>query len=286
MTAPVPGIGRGRLAAVLGLALDGQLSGGRSAAPSLLEHPWDAWWTAVRSSGLARPAAGTAGACPQCAERAAAAASAAVPEHPGHGERDCDCHRIWAQAMRAPVADTQLPAPGQRLTLAMLKPGAPVQAIGSRLRSVLREVHVTTRQLTAADCDRLYPDAYGASFVAERTDYLTGGSVQIVVLAGGPDAVQAGTALKRTVRADLGAGMLVNHLHMPDNPAEALADIAQLAGWHVLEEVYRRWESSDQRGVAARMAGYRAYLGPGHRAAGMVGPQRRHFQDEPAEHRH
>ncbi|MFC1416252.1 hypothetical protein [Streptacidiphilus cavernicola] len=286
MTAPVPGIGRGRLAAVLGLALDGRLSAGRSAAPTVLEHPWDAWWTAVRSSGLARPAAGTAGACPQCAERATAAASAAVPEHPGHGERACDCHRVWAQAMRAPVADTQLPVPGQRLTLAMLKPGAPVRAIRSRLRSVLREVHVTTRQLTAADCDRLYPDAYGASFVAERTDYLTSGNVQVVVMAGGPAAVQAGAVLKRTVRADLGAGMLVNHLHMPDNPAEALADIAQLAGWHVLEEVYRRWESSDQQGVAARMAGYRAYLGPGHRTAGMVGPRRRHLQDEPAEHRH
>jgi nucleoside diphosphate kinase len=286
VTAPVPGIGRGRLAAVLGLALDGQLGSGRSAAPTVLEHPWDAWWTAVRSGGLARPAAGTAGACTQCAERAAAAALAAVPEHPGHGERACDCHRIWAQAMRAPVADTQLPAVGQRLTLAMLKPGAPVRAIRSRLRSVLREVHVTTRQLTAADCDRLYPDAYGTSFVAERTDYLTSGSVQIVVLVGGPDAVQAGAVLKRLVRADLGAGMLVNHLHMPDNPAEALADIAQLAGWHVLEEVYRRWESSDQRGVAARLAGYRTHLEPGHRAAGMVGPQRRNLQDEPAEHRH
>ncbi|MFC1403175.1 MULTISPECIES: hypothetical protein [Streptacidiphilus] len=285
MTAAVPGIGRGHLAAVLGLALDGILSAGPSAAPTVLDHPWDAWWTAVRSSGLARPAAGTAGACPQCAQRAATAAAAAVPEHPGHGERDCDCHQVWAQAMRAPLTDTGLPAPRQRLTLAMLKPGAPVRAIRSRLRSVLREVHVTTRQLTAADCDRLYPDAYGASFVAERTDYLTSGSVQVVVLAGGPDAVQAGAVLKRMVRADLGAGALVNHLHMPDNPAEALADIAQLAGWHVLEEVYRRWESSDQRGVAARLAGYRAHLGPGCGAAGVVGPQRGQPQDEPAEHR-
>lgn len=285
MTAPTPGMGRGRLAAVLGLALDGQLSAGHPAAPTVLDHPWDAWWTTVRSSGLARPSAGNTGACPQCVQRAAAAAAALVPEHPGHGERGCDCHRVWAQAMRAPLTDHQLPAPGQRLTLAMLKPGAPVQAIRSRLRSVLREVHVCERQLTAADCDRLYPDAYGASFVAERTDYLTSGSVQVVVLVGGPDAVQAGAALKRLVRADLGAGLLVNHLHMPDNPAEALADIAQLAGWHVLEEVYRRWESSDHAGVAARLAGYRAHLGPGHRTAGMVVAPRRRGQDEPAEHR-
>ncbi len=232
----------------------------------------------MRSSGLARPSAGTYRTCPSCARRAAAAA---VQECPDQGERDCECHRVWAKAMRAPLADTRLPAPAQRLTLAMLKPGAPARTIRSRLRSVLREVHVTERQLTAIDCDRLYPDAYGASFIAERTDYLTSGSV----LVGGPDAVQAGAVMKRAVRADLGAGTLVNHLHMPDNPAEALADIAQLAGWHVLEEVYRRWESSDQRGVTARLAGYRAHLGPKHRSAGVVGHPRRHPKGQPAEHR-
>jgi nucleoside diphosphate kinase len=285
VTVPTPGMGRGRLVAVLGLALDGVLSAGLPAAPTVLEHPWDAWWTAVRSSGVARPAAGTAGACPPCTRRAAAATAAAVSKHPGHGEGDCDCHRIWAQAMRTPLADAQLPAPAQRLTLAMLKPGAPVRAIRSRLRAVLREVHVSRRQLTATDCDRLYPDAYGTSFLAERTDYLTSGSVEVVVLVGGPDAVQAGAVLKRLVRADLGAETLANHLHMPDNPAEALADIAQLAGWRVLEKVYRRWESSDQRGVAARLAGYRAHLEPGRPAAGMVAPKRRRPQDESAEHR-
>jgi len=280
--APAPGIGRGRLAAVLGLALDGALSTGTPGGPPVLDHPWDAWWVAVRSRGRARPQANAAGACAHCAHRAAAAAAAPVPEHPGHDGRGCDCHRVWAKAMRAPLADDALPVPPQRLTMAMVKPGAPVQAIRSRLRTVLREVHVSERRLTAADCDRLYPDAYGADFVAERTAYLTSGSVQVVVLAGGPDAVQAGAALKRLVRADLDGGVLVNHLHMPDNPAEALADIAHLAGWGVLEQVYRRWESSDRRRIATRMAGYRTHLEPAGGGAGVVGPQRRRPEVEPA----
>jgi hypothetical protein len=69
--------------------------------------------------------------------------------------------------------------------------------------------------------------------------------------------------------------MLRNHVHMPDNPAEALADIALLAGWDVLEELYRRWESDDER-RQTRMAAYRRHLDRGPGPAGMVHPQQRH----------
>lgn len=224
--APAPGVGRGRLAAVLGLALDAALSG-RPAALPVQDHPWDAWWVAVRSLGRVRPQPGAAGACAGCVGRATAAMGRIVPVHPGHGERRCGCHRVWAEAMRAPLAEVWLPQVPQRLTLALLKPGAPRAAIRFRLRAgALREVHTVELELTSADCDRLYPDAYGADFVAQRTAYLTSGPVLVVVLTGDADAVACGAALKRTVRADLGAEVLRNHLHMPDNPAEALADIA------------------------------------------------------------
>jgi nucleoside diphosphate kinase len=197
-----------------------------------------------------------------------------LPEHPGHGERGCVCHRVWAEAMRAPLAEGRLPVVPQRLTLVLLKPGAPRQAIRSRLRAALREVYTVERELTAADCDRLYPDAHGAEFVGRRTAYLTSGPVQVVVLAGDADAVAVGSALKRTVRADLGVGALHNHLHMPDNPGEALADIALLAGWDILDRLYGRWEIQDgERRLAARLAGYRAHLDPGAGAAGVVGPR-------------
>jgi hypothetical protein len=179
--------------------------------------------------------------------------------------------------MRAPLRPGQLPAPPQRLTVALIKPGAPRQAIRSRLRAVLREVHTVERELTAADCGRLYPDAYGAGFVAERTAYLTSATVQVLVLAGSRDAVAGGAALKRVVRAELGADPLRNHLHMPDNPAEALADIAMLAGWGVLQDSYQRWESRDDQLRAARRDCYRAYLGQRASDAGMVGPRWRHL---------
>ncbi|MDT3398294.1 hypothetical protein RKE29_16855 [Streptomyces sp. B1866] len=280
MTAPASGVGRGPLAAVLGLALD-QVLAVRPGRLPMLCHPWDAWWVAARSLGRIRPEPGTWGACPACAEVAAAQIVLPLPGHPGHDGRGCGCHRTWAEAMRAPLAEGRLPAVPQRLTLALLKPGAPRRTIRSRLRTALREVHVVDRQLTAADCDRLYPDAYGAEFVAQRTAYLTSGTVEVVVLAGGTDAVACGAALKRTVRADLGVGMLRNHLHMPDNPAEALADIALLAGWDELTRLYRRWES-DERRLAARLAGYRAHLERGDGTAGVVGPQRRGHPLQPA----
>jgi nucleoside diphosphate kinase len=196
-------------------------------------------------------------------------------------------HYVTAHGYRPPQAfvDAVLAVDlvPQRLTLALLKPGAPREPIRTRLRTVLREVHTVERHLTAEDCDRLYPDAYGAEFVAPRTAYLTGGPVQVIVLAGDVDAVAVGSALKRTLRADLGTETLRNHVHMPDNPGEALADIALLAGWDVLDQLYRRWEiHHGERHVAARLAGYRAHLGRGAGAVGMVGPRRPPGEDEPA----
>ncbi|WP_252396519.1 hypothetical protein [Streptantibioticus parmotrematis] len=238
----------------------------------------------MRTAGRVRPAPGPGGACALCAGDAAAAMAPPVPVHPGHGERRCGCHRTWAQAMRAPARD--LPTVPQRLTIALLKPGAPRQAIRARLRYVLREVHVSDAVLTPAVCDRLYPDAYGAAFVDRRTAYLTSGPVQVVVLAGDTTAVTTGTKLKRAVRDQLRAGPLRNHLHMPDNPGEALADIALLAGWDVLRTLYERWEMSGHgRHTAARVAGYRAYLERHGTGVGVVGPRRPPGADEPADDR-
>jgi hypothetical protein len=48
--------------------------------------------------------------------------------------------------MRAPLAEGHLPAPPQRLSLALIKPGAPRLAIRLRLRSRLQEVHILERE--------------------------------------------------------------------------------------------------------------------------------------------
>ena len=47
---------------------------------------------------------------------------------------------------------------------------------------------------------------------------------------------------------------------MPDNPGEALADIAQFAGYPELAQLYRRYERDY---TARRVAFYRAALGIG-----------------------
>lgn len=148
MTAPAraPGAGRGVLAAILGLALDAELSG-RSARLPDLRHPWDAWWVAVRSGGRARLAIGTCGACSACVRRARSAMRPEIPVHPGHEEQVCGCHQVWAKAMRSGLPLNHLPTPPQRLTVALLKPGAPRAAIRSRLRGLLEEVHTVEREL-------------------------------------------------------------------------------------------------------------------------------------------
>lgn len=280
---PTPGVGRAYLSALLGLGMDRTLT--QQPLPTTdpaavgphsgLCHPWDSWWIAMRSLGRLRPPAGFAGACADCIPRAAAAAAAEPPVHPGHHLLQCRCHRVWAEAMRARLPDGALSRPPQCITVALLKPGAPRALIRARLRTAgFLEVHVVQRQLTGEDCDRLYPDAYGASFVADRTRYLTSDTVQIIVLVGGGDAVARGAALKSTIRAELtGDGEdlvnLVNHLHMPDNPAEALADVALLAGWEVLVRIYRRWESNGEGRISSRLAGYGAHLDRHRRSAGM-----------------
>jgi hypothetical protein len=167
---------------------------------------------------------------------------------------------MWARAMRAPGRrHTLIPAP-QTVTVALLKPGAPRGRLREHLAEHYREVSVAEQVLSVQQCELLYPDAYGADFVAERTAYLTSGTVLVVVLrAAGDDAAVRGCELKSRLRRELGADRLRNHLHMPDNSAEVWADIAVLAGETAAVEVYGRWESDAQR-ADARVAAYRAAL--------------------------
>jgi len=44
------------------------------------------------------------------------------------------------------------------------------------------------------------------------------------------------------IRGHIGGDALQNYLHMPDNPGEALADIAEFAGYRELAQLYRRYE--------------------------------------------
>lgn len=248
-----------RLSATLGLGLETWLDGGP--VPEVaLESAWDAWWVTIRSSGLVRPVLDSGSACPVCSPDVMAEVARAEPEHPGL-EWPCVCFLAWASAMRNPSpALRKTWALPQRLTLALLKPGAPEAEIWAHLRRHFRIVHQAKRTLTVADCNRLYPDAYGTDFVATATGYLTSGPSQVLVLMGGDDAVVTGLAVKRVVRNELAADRMRNHLHMPDTPAEALADIALLAGTDVLQTLYDRWETPRDRHARTRLAAYRSRL--------------------------
>jgi nucleoside diphosphate kinase len=261
------------LSAALGLVLETRLNG-RPAPELVARSTWDAWWVAIRSGGQVRPQLDGGPVCPVCAPEVLSEVARTVPEHPGLTWR-CDCFTTWATTMRnpSPVLRRTWALP-QRLTVALLKPGAPKAEIWTTLRRRFRIVHQTERTLTPADCSRLYPDAYGTDFVAATTSYLTSGPCQVLVLVGGDDAVVTGLHMKRAVRDELAADRMRNHLHMPDTPAEALADIALLAGPDTLQTLYDRWEAPHDRHPRTRLAAYRARLDAGRRRTGVALPDR------------
>jgi hypothetical protein len=225
--------------------------------------PWDAWWVCYRA-GLpleALQALGVAIALPEhvctgCARDALALAEA--PSHPGaDGGRDCGCLRTWAVRMRAPAPEPSWP--DLSLTVALAKPGAPRELIRAELRRSHHVLATVPLTLTTDDTRRLYPEAYGADYVAARDAYLTSGPALALVLRAATKTAAAVT-VKARIRGLLGGDRLANHLHMPDNPGEALADIGHLAGTELLRGLYERYERDR---AEYRLGFYRAALGIG-----------------------
>ena len=247
--------------ALLGYILDSLLCGAppdrgeMAAVPS----PWDAWWACYRA-GLPAGATGIrvrpGDSCADCGGLAAALAAASPPGHPGTaGPGSCGCLLRWAAAMRVPGPPADWPP--VVLSLALVKPGAPAGRVLGMLGSSHEVLTARELTLTTADTRRLYPEAYGAGYVAARDAYLTSGPVRVLVLRARHPAVSA-RDVKAAIRAGAGGDALRNHLHMPDNPGEALADIAHFAGHAELASLHRRYERDH---VSARLAFYRAALG-------------------------
>jgi hypothetical protein len=248
--------------ALLGYALDTLLSGTPAGdGGTRVPNPWDAWWAAYRT-GRPQAATGTrvsagGGACADCAGRALALAAASPPGHPGTEPGPCGCLLRWAAAMRSPGPPAGWPPTA--LSLALIKPGAPAGLIRSLLARDFDILADRELVLTTADTRRLYPEAYGAAYVAERDAYLTSGPTQVLTLLARHPAVGCRDA-KARIRAQAGGDALRNHLHMPDNPGEALADIAHFAGYGELAQLYRRYERDR---TSSRLAFYRTALGIG-----------------------
>jgi hypothetical protein len=142
--------------------------------------------------------------------------------------------------MRSPGPDAGWPP--SALSLAIVKPGADAGRIQGMLGAWFEVLKADEFALATTDTRRLYPEAYGAGYVAERDAYLTSGLVRVLILLARDPSVNP-KEVKASIRKQLpGGDTLRNHLHMPDNPGEAFADIALFAGPGELADLHRRHE--------------------------------------------
>jgi hypothetical protein len=233
------------------------------------DGPWDVWWICYRAQRTAAkfgldPGRATSH-CEVCAIDASSLAFRAPPEHPdGTPRRECSCLLDWARSMRQPTPDIIWPE--WRLTVSMVKPGSNPGPVGRLLAQNYTVVDEVQRHLTPANVRRLYPDAYGQDYVARRDDYLTSDPVTVFILLASPSAIGKAKDIKLDIRRLLGDGdTLRNHLHMPDSPGDAFADLDHLAGTEMFNQLYERYERDR---AAQRLARYWALLeqpGPQHR---------------------
>ncbi|GAB3175908.1 hypothetical protein GCM10027059_49970 [Myceligenerans halotolerans] len=242
-----------RLSAFLGLGLEAMLRG-QEVPWENVPGGWDAWWVAVRSDGRLLPDSAMEGTCRSCREAASSFLPSAV------STVSCGCFEQWARTFTSPAMEWSLP---QRLTVAMIKPGVPDAPIRAHLRGRFRIVKDVTRRLRANDVVRLTPFACG-DFLKASTEYLTGGLVRVLVMHGGEHAIAEALQIKQTVRNEIGGDEVRDGLHVPVTPADALADIALLAGGAVQKEQYQRRVVNDPRGARTRIDAYQERVGPGH----------------------
>lgn len=269
-TDPVRVCHRDRTKTLLAAVIEHHLTGYRQLPDRAGDGPWDVWWACYRAQRTAAELGldprRVAGHCEGCATATAELAFHVPPEHPERmPPQRCSCLLDWARSMRRPAREIMWP--GWRLTVGMIKPGSDPVAV----RNLLAESHTVLeeaqRSLTPADVRRLYPDAYGADYVVRQDDYLTCAPVTVFLLLTSPWAVGKATQIKTDVRSRLGGGdVLRNHLHMPDSPGDAFADLDHLAGTGTFTRLYERYERDR---AADRLARYRALLeqpDPRHRA--------------------
>lgn len=274
-TVPVGVLRRDRNKALLGRAVESRLAFGRPTARTVwVDSPWDLWWVCYRAA----MSAATLGlsvtdpngeACAGCWRQVLGLIVTSSPGRPDINGGECGCLHQWAADMRRPGPGVAWPP--LRLQVALVKPGTATRDVRRRLVDTYQVVGVARRQLTKADVSRLYPEAYGAEYVAAQDTYLTSGPVEVLVLVAGTDSPDP-TEVKTRIRHQLGVqDVLRNHVHMPDSPGDTLCDIAHLAGPRLLAGLYERY---DRDRAGDRLDHYRAVLASGLSVAHRSPPQR------------
>jgi hypothetical protein len=248
---------------VVSYLYEARLAGQEAVLPDLPDA-WDLWYVCYR---LWRPAGalGIAGrrarsGCSACRDLVERLTVGAPPGYPDGAPGGCGDWLRWAVRMRSrEPGSPQVDCLAMALSFALIKPGAPARAIRTMLAARYRIAGRRELRLTPVDLTRLYPDAYGDEFLAWQAGYLSSGPVETLMLTAPPDEPVCARAVRSEIRASLGVTIAPeNHIHMPDSPGEALANIEQFFGSDTLREQYRRIElTHGQR----RLALHRALLG-------------------------
>ena len=272
---PGPVLRRDRVKALLGHAVEAPFAPGRPVPlRARVECPWDLWWVCVRAgmppADLGLVVTGPGGeSCEGCWRRVLDLVSAVPPGHPDTGTGACGCLREWAVDMRRPGPEVAWPALGTQV--ALVKPGTATRVVRRLLEDDYEVLGTSGRRLVTADVRRLYPDAYGAAYVAAQDAYLTSARLDVLVLRAGPDPPDPRQVKARIRRRLGGRDVLRNHLHMPDSPGDTLCDLTHLAGQRLPAGLY----GGDERDRAGlRLDYYRAVLAAGQRGTGRVRPGR------------
>lgn len=248
---------------VVSYLYEARLAGQEAIVPDLPDA-WDFWYLCYRlwrhATDLGIDDRRARSRCSACRELVAHLTASAPPRYLAGAPAACGCFLRWAARMRSPEpASPEVDSLPMALSFALVKPGAPADAIRAMLSARYRIVCRRDLRLSSVDVTRLYPDAYGEDFLAWQAGYLGRGPVEVLLLAASPDAPLRAGAIKSEVRTALGVtAEPENHLHMPDSPGEALANIEQFFGSETLREQYRRIElTHGQR----RLALHRTLLG-------------------------
>jgi len=242
---------------------EARLAGQEAVIPDLPDV-WDLWYVCYRlwrpAGALGIAGCGARSGCSACRKLVARLTSSSPPGYPDGALGGCGDLLRWAVRMRSrEPASPQVDCLGMALSFALLKPAAPAGAIRTMLAARYRIAGRRELRLTPVDVTRLYPDAYGEEFLAWQAGYLGSGPVEALMLTAPLDEPMCARAVRSEIRASLGVtAEPENHIHMPDSPGEALANIEQFFGNDTLREQYRRIElTHGQR----RLALHRSLLG-------------------------
>jgi nucleoside diphosphate kinase len=178
------------------------------------------------------------------------------PVYPGWSAPiPCDCFGQWSAGMRTPEDEGQFPS--LRFCNCLIKPNADSNRIISVLNASYEIVAAKNITLTVPDIRRMYPESFEALYLPVHNGYLTS-SESVVVLMCAKNETTDHRHEKMRIRGLLSGGDCVrNHLHMPDNPGDTIADLL-----HLSPELDQRSlvHSSDVASAERRVALYKSIM--------------------------